>query len=97
MNQVILRAATLAFALGLAGTAQAYTERMPVEESQAIKRSMLPPGGRLQDYELDHCVPLCLDGSTDRSNLQLQPWPLATQKDEDERRLCRANRRAGAR
>jgi hypothetical protein len=69
--------------------AQANTKRMPLWESQAIKQSMLPPGGRMQDYELDHCIPLCLDGSNDRSNLMLQLWADANRKDDDERRLCR--------
>lgn len=72
-----------------AAQGNAYTERMPYEQSSAIKRSMLPPNGSMKDYELDHCIPLCLDGSNDRSNLQLQPWPEARLKDADEINLCR--------
>ena len=66
------------------------TQRMPYEQSQAIKRSLLPPGGRMADYELDHIIPLCLCGSNDRSNLQLQPWSEARRKDAVEQALCEA-------
>lgn len=68
------------------------TPRMPVEQSQAIKRSMLPPGGEMRDFELDHIRPLALGGSNDRSNLQLQPWPEAKRKDALELRLIQAVR-----
>jgi hypothetical protein len=66
------------------------TPRMPYEQSSAIKRSMLPPGTAMGDWELDHCRPLCLGGSNERSNLQLQPWPEARQKDADEIAACKA-------
>jgi hypothetical protein len=42
------------------------------------------------DFELDHVVPRCLDGSNDLSNLQLQPWPEAEEKDHREAETCRA-------
>lgn len=73
-----------------AAHAQCPTPRMPREQSAAIKRSLLPPGARMGDYELDHVVPLCLCGSNDRENLQLQPWSDARRKDELEAALCRA-------
>ncbi|SRR6266550_6448637 len=57
------------------------TPRMSVEQSQAIKRSMLPPGHQMAEFELDHKIPKCLGGNDDRSNLQLQDWPTARLKD----------------
>jgi len=67
------------------------TPRMSYTKSSAIKREMVEAiHGRMQDFALDHCQPLCLGGSNDRSNLQLQPWPEARQKDQDEVRVCRA-------
>jgi hypothetical protein len=83
---VILAAA---FAVSTAALAQ-QTPRMSYQESAAIKRSMLPPGTEMRDFELDHCRPLCLEGTNDRSNLQLQPWPEARRKDEDEVAMCKA-------
>jgi hypothetical protein len=68
------------------------TPRMPYSESSAIKRSMIPPGHTMSEYELDHIVPLCLGGSNNSSNLQLQPWPEARKKDELELMACRAVR-----
>jgi hypothetical protein len=66
------------------------TPRMSLEQSQAIKRSMLySPRERMADFELDHIIPLCLGGSNARSNLQLQDWPTARAKDIDEARVCR--------
>lgn len=64
------------------------TPRMPEWQSSAIKRSMLPPGHSASEYELDHIVPLCMGGSNDRSNLQLQTWADAMLKDKDEVALC---------
>ena len=61
---------------------------MPEEQSQAIKRSLIPAGHTMAEYELDHIVPLCMGGSNDRSNLQLQTWPDAKLKDVDEGALC---------
>lgn len=46
----------------------------------------------MADYELDHIIPLCLGGSNDRTNLQLQLWPDARRKDEMEWTLCDAVR-----
>jgi hypothetical protein len=72
-------------------TARACEARMSYEQSSAIKRELVAKqGGQMRDYELDHCIPLCLDGSNDRSNLQLQPWSQARIKDDDELRLCKA-------
>lgn len=66
------------------------TPRMSYQESQRLKREMLPPGASMAEFELDHCRPLCLGGSNARANLQLQPWPEARVKDEDERFYCQA-------
>jgi hypothetical protein len=85
-----LRTAIGIVAVLLLTAAQCPTPRMPLEQSQAIKRSLLSPGGRIGDYELDHIVPLCLCGSNDLSNLQLQPWPEARRKDDLEWELCQA-------
>lgn len=83
--------AALALALILSAPALAQqTARMSYQESSAIKRSMLPPGTQMRDFELDHIIPLCLGGSNDRSNLQLQPWPEARIKDDDEIAACKA-------
>jgi hypothetical protein len=86
-----LAAVILAAALTVSSAALAQqTPRMSYQESRAIKRSMLPPGTEMRDFELDHCRPLCLGGSNDRSNLQLQPWPEARRKDDDEVAMCKA-------
>jgi hypothetical protein len=69
------------------------TPRMSYEASSAIKRSLLPPGALMSDYILDHIVPLCMGGSNDRSNLQLQTQSEAARKDEAEFMLCREIRR----
>jgi hypothetical protein len=68
------------------------TPRMSYSESSAIKRSMIPPGHTMSEYELDHIVPLCLGGSNNSSNLQLQPWAEARKKDELELLACKAVR-----
>jgi hypothetical protein len=81
----------LAAALTVSSAALAQqTPRMSYQESSAIKRSLLPPGTEMRDFELDHCRPLCLGGSNDRANLQLQPWPEARRKDDDEVAMCKA-------
>ncbi len=41
------------------------------------------------DFELDHIVSLALGGTNDRSNLCLQPWPEAREKDRLELELIR--------
>jgi hypothetical protein len=60
---------------------------------EVLRRYGLPPGTH-PDYEIDHLIPLCLDGSDDQSNL----WPQlrrmieetwnAEAKDRLEWRLC---------
>lgn len=87
--------ATVAAAGGIAIVASSpclardCTPRMPYTESNAIKHEMVAAiHGNMKDYELDHIVPLCLCGSNDRSNLQLQLWADARRKDRDEARLC---------
>lgn len=67
----------------------AAAHRMSESESQSIKRSLLPAGHRMYEYELDHIIPLCLGGINDRSNLQMQPIDEAREKDKLERKACR--------
>jgi hypothetical protein len=65
--------------------------RMPDWQRYQIKREMVAtqhPGHKLGEYELDHIVPLCLGGSNERSNLQLQTWGAARLKDLDEAGVC---------
>jgi hypothetical protein len=83
-----LALATVSF-VTLLGAEPTPTPRMPYSESSAIKRSMIPPGHTISEYELDHIVPLCLGGSNNSSNLQLQPWPEARKKDELEVMACK--------
>lgn len=64
--------------------------RMPYSKSAPIKRRMLPPGHSAAEYELDHIVPLCLGGSNNSSNLMLQPWDEAREKDKLEIFACRS-------
>ena len=58
-------------------------------KAAAMARAGLP-WSEHNDFELDHIVPRCLDGSNDLSNLQLQPWPEAAEKDRREPATCRA-------
>jgi hypothetical protein len=58
-------------------------------KAAALARAGLPWSQR-NDFELDHIVPRCLDGSNDLANLQLQPWPEAEEKDHREAETCRA-------
>jgi hypothetical protein len=64
------------------------TVRPPQDWSHAVKERLLLEQrlpGRLQDYELDHLIPLGLGGAPrDPANLWLQPWPEARQKDKEE-------------
>jgi hypothetical protein len=64
------------------------TVRPPQDWSHAVKERLLVEQrlpGRIQDYELDHLIPLGLGGAPrDPANLWLQPWPEARQKDEEE-------------
>ncbi len=46
-------------------------DRMSLAQSEAIKQSLLPPGGKSSDYQLDHIIPLEIGGTNERSNLQL--------------------------
>ena len=64
------------------------TVRPPQDWSHAVKERLLLEQrlpGRIQDYELDHLIPLGLGGAPrDPANLWLQPWPEARQKDQVE-------------
>lgn len=65
-------------------------QRPPVAKTNRIKRARLGPKGRLSAFELDHVIPLGLGGCPlCESNLQLQPWPEARQKDRVETRMHR--------
>jgi hypothetical protein len=83
-----LALASVSFVVLLGAEPTTPTPRMPYSESSAIKRSMIPPGHTMYEYELDHIVPLCLGGSNNSSNLQLQPWAEARKKDELEADVC---------
>jgi hypothetical protein len=67
--------------------------RPPYFVTASIKRDKLLAAGLSWDdapnFELDHIVPLCLGGSSDPSNLQLQPWDEARRKDRVEAQACR--------
>jgi hypothetical protein len=70
------------------------TVRPSKEWSQAVKRRLLVEqrlSGKVEDYELDHLVPLRLGGAPRNSaNLWLQPWTEARIKDEEEMKLSYA-------
>jgi hypothetical protein len=54
-----------------------YTDRIrpPVSYTNRIKLSMIEAGDRMQNFELDHYVPLSVGGApTSLDNLWLQPW-----------------------
>src|SRR6266550_1528863 len=57
---------------------------------QAFARAGVSFPARHADYETDHIVPLCLGGTNDLDNLQLQPWAIARVKDVYEAETCRA-------
>ncbi len=64
----------------------------PRKVTDAIKRRLANglPGSR-RDYELDHLIPIGLEGDPrSLNNLWLQTWPEAAVKDRDELRLHRA-------
>jgi hypothetical protein len=58
-------------------------------KAEALARAGLPWSER-NDFELDHVIPRCLGGPNDLSNLQLQPWPEAQEKDHREAATRRA-------
>ena len=69
------------------------TVRPPVAFTNAIKAKLLKEQnlpGSISDYELDHAMPLGLNGAPkDIRNLQMQKWDIAFVKDADENRLRR--------
>lgn len=73
------------------------TVRPPVSYTNRIKHNLLPKGRSMQEYELDHIVPLALGGHpSSKANLMLQPWGGkcgARTKDKEEysyyRAVCR--------
>jgi hypothetical protein len=73
-----------------------YTKAVrPSEEwSRALKSRLLIEQhlpGKIQDYELDHLIPLGIGGAPrDLANLWLQIWSEARAKDDDESALHRA-------
>lgn len=70
------------------------TVRPPVSYTNSIKHKLLPKGRLMQEYELDHIVPLALGGHpSSKDNLMLQPWEGkcgAKVKDVEEYRYYRA-------
>ncbi len=73
------------------------TIRPKVSYTNPIKEALIPKGANIDDYELDHEIPLALGGAPkDTGNLMLQPWEGkcgARVKDVDEarthRKLCK--------
>src|SRR5215472_6356118 len=88
-----------AFALGLAGCSRAPAGQCRRHNDRTLwDKPAIAARQGIRDYwnyELDHKIPLCLGGADSLENLQLQPWPEAVAKDEDEIDLCKAAR-AGA-
>ena len=64
-----------------------YTARIKIKLIQELEL----PEELLVDFELDHRIPLAVDGATsDPRNLELQPWDEAREKDAIEACLARA-------
>jgi len=64
-----------------------YTRRVKI----ALTRELAIPQEMLGDFELDHRIPLGLGGAPyEPSNLELQPWDEAFEKDRKEACLARA-------
>jgi hypothetical protein len=64
-----------------------YTRRVKI----ALTRELAIPQEMLGDFELDHRIPLSLGGAPyEPSNLELQPWDEAHEKDRKEACLARA-------
>lgn len=57
----------------------------------AVMRAYRIPAAERHNYELDHLVPLCLGGADVTENLWPQKWSEAREKDDIERRACRAS------
>lgn len=72
----------------------ARSERLPPERyypiaEEAYRRAGVPWEAR-HAYRVDHIVPLCLGGSWDQDNLQIQTTEAAAAKDRLEVAACRA-------
>lgn len=67
------------------------TIRPPLSYTEALKRSQLPPGAKLSNYEEDHWIPLELGGAPrEPRNLWPELWPDAHKKDAQENALRKA-------
>ena len=66
------------------------TVRPPVSYTNRLKRIWVGKGHNINEYELDHYIPIALGGSpTDPNNLWLQYWASAKRKDVQEALLHR--------
>lgn len=66
----------------------AHSVRPPLEDTEEIKRALVPKGDYLSNYELDHLIPLELGGAPlSPRNLWVQPIAEARVKDRLEDKL----------
>ena len=94
------RAALVAIAMALAATVavDAKTQRSAAAKNEFKRQNPCPatgrPTGKCPGYVIDHVQPLCAGGPDAPSNMQWQTLPDSKVKDAEERRQCRALKRA---
>jgi hypothetical protein len=60
------------------------------EQARQVFKRYRIPYEQHRDWELDHAVPRCIGGSDEVRNLWPEPLAVATIKDAEEARICRA-------